>query len=125
MAISIKTVWQICSSIPGIGSVAETFSDHDWVETGSVFLRCQRILRKKVWYAPPLRAQKLINSRDDPLALNGDRKERFRHRVTVGLARLYEAAAAVHDVSVDEYSTSPYSLYDGFIIDVCLEVSAP
>lgn len=105
----------------GTDSVAEAFPDHDWVETGSVFLRCQRILRKKVWYAPTLRARKLINSRDDLPDLNGDPKEGLRHRVTVGLARLYEAAAAAHDESVDEYSIFPYFPYDGFIIDLLVD----
>jgi hypothetical protein len=106
----------------GTDGVAEAFPDHEWVENDSVFLKCQRILRKKVWYAPTLRARKLINSRDDLPDLNGDPKEGLRHRVTVGLARLYEDLTAAYDETVDEHNSFPYFSLAEYVADL---VSSP
>jgi hypothetical protein len=74
-------------------ALVEAFRDHQWFEQrASVFLKPARVLRRKVWWAPTLKAKTLINGRDDLPDLRGDPRERLLHRVTVGLAALFHAA---------------------------------
>lgn len=80
---------------------AAAFGDHDWYERRhSVYTKPQRILRKKVWWAPTQRGRTLITERDDFPDLIGDSLEGLRHRVTVGLTALSQALA---DRSVATY----------------------
>ncbi|WP_246988408.1 hypothetical protein [Halorientalis marina] len=96
--------------------IIERFRDHDWFEKeASVFLKPQRILRKKVWYAPTLAAKKLVNARDDLPSFRGDPMEGLEHRVTVGLAAVYltfegydiDTYVSFGDYNVDLVATRP------------------
>ncbi|WP_311173947.1 hypothetical protein [Halobellus ordinarius] len=70
---------------------AEAFSEHDWYEQReAVYTKPQRILRKKVWWAPTQRGRTLITNTDELPNLIGDSLESLRHRVTVGLTALRE-----------------------------------
>jgi len=56
--------------------VIEEFRGHDWFKKdASVFMEPKYVLRRKVWYAPTLKAKTLINGRDDLPAMRGDPRE--------------------------------------------------
>lgn len=90
---------------------AERFSDHEWYEDEqSVYLKPQRILRKKVWYAPTQKGRTLIDRSDRLPDLTGDPKELLRHRFTVGLTALLEATR--------ERKVATYYDLSNYVVDV-------
>lgn len=91
--------------------VIEEFRGHDWFKKdASVFLEPKYVLRRKVWYAPTLKAKTLINSRDDLPSMRGDPREGLQHRVSVGLAALHYAAA--------DYDVETYLPVGDYVVDV-------
>ncbi|ELZ21080.1 hypothetical protein C475_19018 [Halosimplex carlsbadense 2-9-1] len=90
---------------------AETFAEHSWYEEEqAVYASPQRILRKKVWYAPTQRGRTLINQNDAFPTLTGDSMEGLSHRVTVGLALIRE--------QLKGRDTATYHGLKGYSVDV-------
>lgn len=80
---------------------AEAFGECDWYETEhAVYMKPQRILRRKVWYAPTQRGRTLITRHPKLPSLTGDSMEGLRHRFTVGLAALQQT---LENRAVDTY----------------------
>ena len=70
---------------------AEAFGEYDWYEfEKKVYTKPQRLLRKKVWYAPTQRGRTLMNESVNIPNLNGDPNEGLTHRVSVGLAMVWQ-----------------------------------
>lgn len=89
----------------------EAFRGCEWFEVdATVLLKPQRILRKKVWYAPTLSAKTLINGREDIPSLRGDPREGLRHRVTIGLVALFHLA--------DGHKVSTYEQVGDYVVDL-------
>lgn len=94
--------------------VIEEFRGHDWFKKdASVFLEPKHVLRRKVWYAPTLKAKTLINGRDDLPSMRGDPREGLHHRVTVGLTALHYAAGG-HEVDT-------YQQVGDYVVDVVVK----
>jgi hypothetical protein len=92
-------------------AMIERFRDHDWYERRkSIFLKPQRILRKKAWYAPTLAAKKLVNGRDDLPSFWGDPMEGLQHRVIVGLAAVY--------LTLNGYDINTYVSFGDYNVDL-------
>jgi len=95
------------SSNPGFFS---RFHDHSWFDK-TEFLAPQRVLRKKVWYAPTQKGKTLAFGRDEIADPRGDRKEKLRHRLTAGLVALF----------IEQVFTAAVSTYEqcgSFNVDV-------
>lgn len=73
---------------------ANAFGQHSWYdEQFDVYMKPQRILRKKVWYSPTMKGKTLLQNRVDLPTLRGDQFERLRHRVGVGLLAVLEKSS--------------------------------
>lgn len=107
-------------------ALADAFGEYSWYEQSqAVYLRPERILRKKVWYAPTQLGRTLINEHDDFPELRGDLNEGLTHRFTVGLTAVREfgrgrKVSTYHDVEdyiIDILSQdSDGQLYAGEIV---------
>jgi len=90
---------------------AEAFGEHDWYELEeNVYTKPERLLRKKVWYAPTQRGRTLMNENENIPTLHGDPNEGLTHRFSVGLAMVWQL--------LQDRRTSTYQQDNNDVVDI-------
>lgn len=85
------------------------FSDADWFETTTGFLKSTTLFRKQAWYDLNDKARTHINESEEYPTLHGDPHEGLTHRVTVGLVRLHD--------TIRGWNGASYYDWNGYTID--------
>ena len=85
------------------------FSDADWFEGTTGFLKSTAVFRKQAWYDLTQKGRTLINGHEDFPDLHGDPNEGLVHRITVGLVCLRD--------QIRGWNSYPYQEWEGYTID--------